>query len=153
MRSKSINSKGLFLSWILVVLLVSYNSVQAQKEEKFIGQVRLMNVVEAECTLQDGLYQIRFKDAKKKRFPKYKSFYFPNEDKNFSKLKKKIFDGFDSIPEEAELLDFTVEKVEIQFRKSAGLASFRFAMLQGKKDKRTYSSWFVKGKAEKIFGI
>lgn len=153
MTFKSMNRKGQLLSWTLVVFLLSVNSVEAQNEEKFIGQVRMMNVVEAECTLQDGLYEIRFRDVKKRRFPKYKSFYFPNEDNNLSKLKKKVFEGFDSLPEEAELLDFTVEKVEIQFRKSAGLASFRFAMLQGKKDKRTYSSWFVKGKAEKVFGM
>lgn len=127
--------------------------LQAQEEEKFIGEVRLMNVVEAECTLKNGTYQIRFRDVKKRRFAKYKSFHFPDEDKNYFKLKSMVLKGFDSVPAEPQLLDFTEEKVEIQFRKSAGLASFRFAMLKEGKSKRTYSSWFIKSKAQKIFGI
>jgi hypothetical protein len=140
-------------SWLTLFILLVPLLIQAQEEEKFIGEVRLMNVIEAECTLQDGMYEIRFRDAKKKRFPKYKSFYFPDEDKNYQKLKNLVLKGFDSVPEEPQPLDFTEEKVEIQFRKSAGLVSFRFAMHQEGKNKRIYSSWFIKSKAEKIFGI
>lgn len=148
-----INQNGKILFWAAFWLFLGPLYLQAQEEEKFIGEVRLMNVVEVECTLKEGIYQIRFRDVKKRRFPKYKSFYFPEEDKNYFKLKRMVLAGFDSVPEEPQLLDFTDEKVEIQFRKSAGLASFRFAMLKEGKNKRTYSSWFIKSKAEKIFGI
>ena len=140
-------------SWLTLFILLVPLMIQAQKEEKFIGEVRVMNVVEAECTLQDGMYEIRFRDAKKKRFPKYKSFYFPDEDKNYQKLKNLVLKGFDSVPEEPQPLDFTDEKVEVQLRKSAGLVSFRFAMQKDGKDKKIYSSWLVKAKAEKLFGL
>ena len=140
-------------SWLTLFILLVPLLIQAQKEEKFIGEVRVMNVVEAECTLQDGMYEIRFRDVKKKRFPKYKSFYFPDEDKNYQKLKNLVLKGFDRVPEEPRPLDFTEEKVEIQFRKSAGLVSFRFALYKDGKDKKIYSSWLVKGKTEKLFGL
>jgi len=145
--------KGPIQHWIMVCFLFGSLLIQAQEEKKFIGEVRLMNVVEAECTLQDGMYEFRFRDAKKRRFPKYKSFYFPDEDNNYFELKNRVMNGFETVPEEAQLLEFTEEKVEIQFRKSAGLVSFRFAMHKKAKDKKFYSSWFVKGKAEKLFGI
>ena len=140
-------------SWLTLFILLVPLLIQAQKEEKFIGEVRVMNVVEAECTLQDGMYEIRFRDVKKKRFPKYKSFYFPDEDKNYQRLKNLVLKGFDRVPEEPQPLDFTEEKVEIQFRKSAGLVSFRFALYKDGKDKKIYSSWLVKGKTEKLFGL
>ena len=153
MRSIFAKIKGPLQLGSMVFLFFSSLLVQGQSEEKFIGQVRMMNVVEAECTLKDGRYEIRFRDVKKRRFHKYASFYFPEEDKNYLKLKDKVLTGFEDMPEEPELLDFTEERVELQFSKSSGVASFRFAILQGKKDKRTYSSWFNKTKAEKIFGI
>ncbi len=153
MRQKFNFANDTILKWVIICLFFGPITFQAQTEEKFIGEVRLMNVVEAECTLNDGLYKIRFRDARKKRFPKYKSFHFPDEENNFDKLKNLVLEGFESVPDEIRILEFTEEKVEIQFRKSAGLVSFRFAILEGKKNKRTFSSWFVKGKAEKIFGI
>ena len=140
-------------TWITVCLFIVPLLMQAQAEEKFMGEIRLMNVVEAECTLTDGIYEIRFRDAKKRRFPKYKSFHFQEGNKNYYRLRKMVLDGFEKVPEESQLLDFTEEKVEIQFTKSAGMTSFRFAMHQEGKSKRIYSSWFVKGKAEKLFGI
>ena len=140
-------------SWVLLGILLFPLVIQAQKEEKFIGEVRVMNVVEAECTLKDGMYEIRFRDAKKRRFPKYKSFHFPDEDKNYFHLKTWVTQGFESVPDEPRLLGFSEETVEIQFRKSAGLVSFRFAMQPMGKNKKIYSSWLVKGKAEKLFGI
>lgn len=153
MRSIFAKIKGPLQLGSMVFLFFSSLLVQGQSEEKFIGQVRMMNVVEAECTLKDGRYEIRFRDVKKRRFHKYASFHFPEENKNYFKLKKKVLNGFEDVPKEPELLDFTEERVELQFSKSSGVASFRFAILQGKKDKRTYSSWFNKTKAEKIFGI
>ena len=153
MRTLLIKKRDPGIHWVLACLFFFSVFVRAQSEEKFIGEVRVMNVVEAECTLKDGRYEIRFRDAKKRRFPKYASFYFPDKDKNYNKLKNKVLTGFEDVPKEPEQLDFTEEKVELQFSKSSGMVSFRFAILQGKKDKRTYSSWFSKGKAEKIFGI
>ena len=151
LRMKNKNSS--ILNGLVICMFFVPIVLYAQEEEKFIGEVRLMNVVEAECTLKDGRYEIRFRDAKKRRFPKYASFYFPDKDKNYNKLKNKVLTGFEDVPKEPEQLDFTEEKVELQFSKSSGMVSFRFAILQGKKDKRTYSSWFNKGKAEKLFGI
>ena len=112
-----------------------------------------MNVLEAECSLQDGLFYMCFGDLKKFRFPKYKCLYFPDEDLNYQRLKILVLMGFDRVPEEPQPLDFTEEKVEIQFRKSAGLVSFRFALYKDGKDKKIYSSWLVKGKTEKLFGL
>ena len=51
-------------SWLTLFILLVPLVIQAQKEEKFIGEVRVMNVVEAECTLQVGMYVIRFRDVK-----------------------------------------------------------------------------------------
>ena len=126
---------------------------KAQTEENFISEVKTMNVVEVGFTMKNEQYQIRFRDANKKRFAKYKTFHFPDDKKNYLELKKAILSGFDSLPEEPRILEFTQEKVELQFRQSFGLTSFRFALVEGKKDKRYYSSWLVKGKAEKIFGM
>ncbi len=145
--------KGPIQSWMIACFFFSSMVIQAQEEEKFIGEVRLMNVVEAQCTLKKGIYEIRFRDAKKRRFPKYASFHFTDQDENYFKLKSMVLKGFDSVPKDPRLPDFTEEKIEIQFRKSAGLASFRFAMSKEGKNKRSYSNWLVKGKAEKLFGI
>lgn len=153
MRLKLKFANDTILKWVVIFLFFGPITFQAQMEEKFIGQVRSMNVVEAECTLNDGRYKIRFRDARKKRFPKYKSFHFPDEDNNFDKLKNLVFKGFESVPDDTRILEFAEEKVEIQFTKSAGLVSFRFAILEGNNNKRSFSSWFVKGKAEKIFGL
>ena len=153
MRQKLKFADDTILKWAVICLFFGPITLHAQKEEKFIGEVRSMNVVEAECTLNDGRYEIRFRDARKKRFPKYKSFHFPDEENNFVRLKNIVSEGFESVPDEAQTLEFVEEKVEIQFTKSAGLISFRFAILEGNNDKRTFSSWFVKSKAEKIFGL
>ena len=138
---------------VVVCLLIFPFLAQGQSEEKFIGEVRVMNVVEVECTRQEGIYEMRFRDVKKRRFAKYRSFHFPEEDKNYYKLKKMVLGGFDNVPEEPVSVEFVEENVELEFTKSAGMTSFRFVLIEGKKDKRIYSSWLSKGKAEKIFGI
>ena len=153
MRSEFIKKSGIIQKWLCLCLLVYPVMIQAQQEEKFVSEVKLMNVVEVEITLKNNLYEVRFRDIKKKRFARYKTFHFPDDKKHFFKLKDAVLSGFDSLPEAPHILDFTEEKVEIQFRKSFGVSSFRFVLIQGKKDKRYYSSWLVKGKAEKIFGM
>ena len=112
-----------------------------------------MNVVEVECTRQEGTYEIRFRDVKKRRFAKYRSFHFPEEDRNYYTLKEMVLGGFEEVPAEPLSVEFAEENMELEFTKSAGMTSFRFVLIEGKKDKRIYSSWLSKGKAEKIFGI
>ena len=55
---------------VFVCLLLCPLWMQGQEEEKFIGEIRVMNVVEAQCTRQEGTYEIRFRDVKKRRFAK-----------------------------------------------------------------------------------
>lgn len=153
MRLEFVIKRAIIQKWMCLFLLAYPLITAAQQEEKFISEVKLMNVVEVELTLKDSLYVLRFRDVKKKRFAKYKTFHFPDEKNHYLELKKKVLSGFDSLPEQPKVLDFTQENVELQFRKSFGLTSFRFVLIQGKKEKRYFSSWFVKGKAEKIFGI
>ena len=137
----------------VVCLLIFPFLARGQSEEKFIGEVRVMNVVEVECTRQEGIYEIRFRDVKKRRFAKYRSFHFPEEDRNYYTLKEMVLGGFEEVPAEPLSVEFAEENMELEFTKSAGMTSFRFVLIEGKKDKRIYSSWFSKGKAEKIFGI
>ena len=154
MRDMSFGTQPIgIVLWIMLFLVSAPWHAWSQDEAKFIGEIRVMNVVEAECNRKDDKFEIRFKDARNSRFPKYKTFHFKDEDKNYYKLKKLVMDGFKNVPEEPVLTDFTEEKIELHFTKSAGIVSFRFALVQGKKDKRTFSSWFSKGKAEKLFGI
>ncbi len=152
MRSILRKKNGPTPRWVIFCFFLLPVLTHAQEEEKFIGEVRLMNVVEAECTFRGDLYEIRFRDVKKRRFPKYASFHFKGRE-NYFKLKNRVLKGFDNIPEEPQLLDFTEEQVELEFTKSPGMESFRFVMISSKKNKRTYSSWFSNGKAEKLFGI
>lgn len=153
MRSEFIIKRVVIQNWMYLFLLVYPMMTQAQEEEKFIGEVKLMNVVEVEITLKNNLYEVRFRDVKKKRFARYKTFHFPDDKRHYYELKDAVLSGFDSLPEAPQILDFTEEKVEIQFRKSVGVSSFRFVLSEGKKEKRYFSSWLVKGKAEKIFGM
>ena len=153
MNIESIKKRVAILKWIFFCLLMYPALTKAQTEEVFISEVKLMNVIEVDLTLKDSLYMIRFRDVNKKRFAKYKTFRFPYDKTYYSELKDAVLSGFDSLPEEPRVLVFTQEKVELQFRKSFGLTSFRFVLTEGKKEKRYFSSWFVKGKAEKIFGM
>ena len=153
MNIESIKKRVPSLKWIYFCLLMYPAFTWAQTEEVFISEVKLMNVVEVEMTVKDSLYMVRFRDVNKKRFAKYKTFRFPHDKTYYSQLKDAVLSGFDSLPEEPRVLDFTKEKVELQFRQSFGLTSFRFVLAEGKKEKRYFSSWFVKGKAEKIFGM
>ena len=137
--------------WAFFYLFMFVFQAQSQEDEKFVGQVRLMNVVEVETTRKNEQYKIRFRDAKKRRFAKYKSFHIGQT--HFKDFKSSVLDGFDEMPEQALALDYTDKEVEIQFRRSAGVVSCRFAITEGRRKKKTVSSWLVKGKAEKIFGL
>lgn len=96
-----------------------------------------------------GIYQIRFRDAKKRRFP--------------IKLQRMVLAGFVSVPVEPQLLDFAEEKVEMQFRKSAGLVRFRFAMhqegecenclIRAKRDIRVFSKNVTRTDCFRLFFI